>query len=132
MSNKMSSRIIISSVLLLGFWGCSSTPEKPANLIPEDRYVTLLIEKQLVRTYTEFNKTDSTKIDSLTNAIYEQYNITEKQFQESHHYYQQFPQEQKKRIDRAIEQLKQELVTNRETDSSASKSISDSLEIKKQ
>ncbi|TYP92715.1 protein of unknown function (DUF4296) [Fodinibius salinus] len=128
----MGKRIIVSAVLLWALGSCSSTPEKPTNLIPEDRYITLLIEKQLVRTYTEFNKTDSTKIDSLANAIYEQYDITEEQFQDSHHYYQQFPEEQKKRISRAIEQLKQELVTDQKTDSSTSKTVDDSVKIKKQ
>lgn len=133
MSYKLFNRIIISAVLLWGFLGCSSTPEKPTDLIPEDQYITLLIEKQLVHTYAKYNKAvDSTKIDSLANAIYEQYNITEAQFQKSHRYYQQFPKEQKKRTNRAIEQLKQELVTKQKTDSSTSRTIADSVEIKKQ
>lgn len=111
----MIKRICLLLTFIIGFYGCSEEPRKPENLISEGKYVTLLVELQLVRSYGENAKVDSTTVDSLTSKIYTRYSITEEQFQESHNYYQHFPEDQKKRVARAIEQLKKELVTENDT-----------------
>lgn len=111
----MIKRICLLAIFIGGIWGCSEEPEKPEDLISEGKYVSLLVEMQLVRSYGENAKTDSTTIDSLTSEVYTKYAVTEEQFDKTHNYYQHYPKEQKKRVDRAIEQLKQELVTKEDT-----------------
>lgn len=117
----------IGNIILLAllFAGCSSGPEKPDKLIPEDTYTNLLVEMQLIRSYADNAETDSTTIDSLLNEVYNKYDITATQFQQSHNYYQHFPEEQKERAAKAIDLLKMELVM--ESDST---STSDSVETK--
>lgn len=111
----MIKQICLLATIAIGYYGCSSTPEKPDNHIPESKYVDLIVELQLVRTYAENADTDSTTVDSLISEVYDKYDITEKQFQQNHQYYQQFPKKQKERVENAIEQLKMELVTERDT-----------------
>lgn len=103
------------ALLLMGYAGCSTPPEKPDNPIPDSTYVDLLVELQLIRSFAENTNTDSATVDSLASEVYEKYGITEKQFQLNHRYYERFPEAQKKRVGRAIEQLKMELVTSQDT-----------------
>lgn len=86
--------------------GCSESPEKPETLVDEETYISLLVELQLVRSYSETDQMDEAGADSLRNQIFEDYEVSDTAFWESHTYYQQFPKEQKKRIDEAIEQLR--------------------------
>lgn len=92
--------------------GCMTSPEQPEKLIPEDQYISLLVELQLVRTYEETGQIDSVTTDSLRDVIFDKYNVTATLFQSSHAYYQQFPRDQKKRIDKAIEELRMDRVAD--------------------
>lgn len=98
--------ILLMSILV----GCSENPEKPDHLIPQKKYVDMLVELQLVRSYADNAETDSATVDSLTQEVYKRYNVTAQQFKETHQYYQQFPQEQKERVEKAIEELKMDQV----------------------
>lgn len=89
-----------------------TSPEQPEKLIPEDQYISLLVELQLVRTYEETGQIDSVTTDSLRNVIFDKYNVTATLFKTSHDYYQQFPREQKNRIDKAIEELRMDRVAD--------------------
>ena len=115
----MAKRIGALILLVAGMWGCSTGPEKPDNLIPEKKYISLLVELQLVRSFAENAQTEIATVDSLSSEVYDRYSVTSEQFIASHNYYQKFPEEQKERVERAIEQLKMDLVT--ETDSSAAR-----------
>lgn len=95
-------------VIVCLFTGCSESPEKPEILIDEETYISLLVELQLVRTYSETDRMDETAADSLRNQIFQEYEVPDSVFWESHKYYQQFPGEQKKRIEEAIEQLRKD------------------------
>lgn len=106
----MKQRLGIIALLLLVLAGCSDNPEKPANLIPEKKYVDLMVELQLVRSFANNVETDSATVDSLTRAIYKRYDVTAQQFRKSHNYYQQFPGKQKERVEKAIEELKMDQV----------------------
>jgi len=106
----MKQRFGIIALLLIILGGCSDNPEKPANLIPENKYIDLLVELQLVRSFADNAQTDSVTVDSLTQAVYKRYNVTAQQFQKSHNYYQQFPKKQKQRVEKAIEELKMDQV----------------------
>lgn len=106
-------------IFTIGFLGCNSAPEKPKNIVPESKYVKLLVELQLIRSYSKNADTDSTTVDSLTSEVYEKYGVSREQFHKSHTYYQHFPQKQKNRIEQAIEKLKMELVTKQDSTKSA-------------
>lgn len=93
-------------LLLLASVSCSEQSHKPEQLISENQYISLLVELQLIRSYAENSQTDSTTVDSLTSEVFKRYNVSPEQFQTSHTYYQQFPKEQKRRIEKAIERLK--------------------------
>lgn len=103
--------------LLFALAACSENPQKPSELIPESKYVELLVELQLVRSYGENADVDSVTVDSLAAEVYKRYGITGEQFRESHRYYEQFPQHQKERIEKAIEQLKMDQVEPKDTTS---------------
>lgn len=105
----MTNRCLVIILLVCGLLGCSDAPEKPEHLISEQKYIDILIEKQLLRTLNKYARTDSVEADSLRKAISKKYDITDKQFMDSHAYYQQFTEEQEKRIDKAIDKLKEQL-----------------------
>jgi hypothetical protein len=112
----MSQRLFLIIVLLLfSLTGCSEDPSKPENLIDEDKYTDLLIELQLIQSYGENAETDSATIDSLTSEVFQEYNVSSESFLKSHKYYEHFPQQQKVRIENAIERLKMDKVEDTDT-----------------
>lgn len=122
----MSQRLLLVSVFLLAlFASCSKEPQKPENLIDEEKYTDLLVELQLIRSYGNNADTDSTTIDSLKTKVFQKYGVSSEAFIKSHRYYEQFPQEQTQRAEDAIEQLKMDKVA----DSTKSKTARDTLPI---
>jgi hypothetical protein len=99
-------------LLMLSVWGCSDKPPKPDPLIEEDKYINLMVELQLVRSYGENNSLDTLTVDSLTDEVFEKYQTTDSVFAQSHNYYQRFPEEQQIRIEKAIERLKMDQVSD--------------------
>lgn len=91
---------------------CSDVPEKPASLVPEDKYTSLLVELQLVRSYAETGKIDSLQADSLRAQVFQKYGVSSTSFWESHEYYQHFPKAQKERIEEAIEKLRMDQIVD--------------------
>lgn len=87
-------------------------PQRPDNLIAEDTYIDLLVELQLLRSYAESKQTDSLTIDSLTSEVFDRYEVSDEVFRSSHNYYQQFPKQQIDRIEKAIERLKMDQVSD--------------------
>jgi hypothetical protein len=98
--------------LVLFVTNCSQEPNKPKDVITQDQYIDLLVELQLVRTFGENAETDSLTLDSLATVVFDKYDVTRESFQRSHRYYQQFPEQQKQRIETAIERLKMDKVGN--------------------
>lgn len=107
----MWARFIIPAVCgVLLMISCEDQPEEPDELLNENTYVNLLVELQLVRSYAEASQLDSLAADSLAEEVFNKYGTSGEQFRESHHYYQQFPREQKERVDKAIELLRMDQV----------------------
>lgn len=111
--------ILLIGLLLISLISCSDDSQKPENIIAEDKYINLLVELQLVRSYGESNYADSLTVDSLAEEVFERYEISDSVFYRSHQYYQQFPKEQINRIEKAIERLKMDQVVNGEDTTSA-------------
>lgn len=99
-------------LLFLSVLGCSDDPSKPEVLIKEDKYIDLMVELQLVRSYGETNSLDSLTVDSLTDEVFQKYETTDSVFVQTHNYYQQFPENQQKRIEKGIERLKMDQVSD--------------------
>lgn len=114
-------RLVILFLGLTVVASCSEDSEKPENLIPEDDYIDLIIELQLVNTFSQSAAADSISVDSLVHVVFERYGVNREQFVATHNYYQEFPEEQKKRIDSAIERLRMDEVQDNVRDTLESK-----------
>lgn len=94
--------------------GCNQN-SSPSAVIGEEKYIDLMVELQLFRSYIRTIPADSSTIDSLQTVIFRKYNVTREEFLKSHDYYQQQYVEQKERIDKAIEQLRMDEVKSDST-----------------
>ena len=112
MNNKINKGFYLVVTILLFWSGCNDSPQKPDPLVAEDTYTTLLVELQLVRSYQETGQADSVGADSLRQQIFDKYKVSASTFWDSHNYYQRFPKEQKKRIEKAIEELRMDRVAD--------------------
>lgn len=87
--------------------GRPASPQKPANLIDEDVYVSLMAEIQLIKTHFNAER-DSVNVDSLKQLVYNKYGVSDEQYIASNTFYQQQVENQLVRVQRAIELLKAE------------------------
>ena len=102
--------------------GC--TDDTPAGLIAEETYIDLIVELQLLQSYVSYNQPDSLTVDSLRNEIFNHYNVSETQFQESHKYYQDHDlRAQRDRIGEAIEDLRKDKMAGQDSTMSRSDSL---------
>lgn len=91
---------------LLLFSGCGE-PDKPDGLIPETQYSDLLMEVFITQNLIHFKELTE-KRDSVMTDLFTRYGVTGEQFERSHKYYQVRADEQKQRIDRIREKLREE------------------------
>lgn len=90
--------------------GCGDKkPKPPKDLIPEDQYINMLVDYEMVQSY-EFMHGDSAHVQQLVDSVMHHYGATREQFMRSHAYYQKDVKAQKKRFNKAIEQLRKEMV----------------------
>lgn len=107
--------LIAGLILLIG---CSDQ-QKPDDLIPEDQYIKLIVELQLVESAAD---QDTVNSEQLVDRIYKKYDIDQDQFIRSHRYYSDEVSQQKKRIKQALKLLREERERQTEsTDSSTSR-----------
>lgn len=114
----MKKQYLILCFVLLGI-ACSNNDhiaEKPDNLLNEEKYVDLLFEMQMLKVLQYYFPPQDT-VDSLKRAIFDQYEVEEDSFIESHRYYQSHLDEQLERVDKVIERLKDEIQYFNEVDS---------------
>lgn len=104
--------------------GTAENPAPPESLLAEETYVDLLVELQLLRSYAR-TLPDSADTDSLQAAIFQRYDVDAGRFRLSHDYYQKNLEAQKRRIDRAIEELRRDQVRPQESTRSDSTSAGD-------
>ena len=94
-------------LVVLITYSCDTTSSnKPADLIEEDVYINLLTEFQLLKSLSVIQ--GPAHVDSLEQVIFDRYDIAEERFLRSHHYYQEQMEEQIKRIEQVIENVKEE------------------------
>lgn len=80
---------------------------KPESLLPEDTYISIIVELQLLDALT-FTNADSSFTDSIRVELFKYYEISEAQFIESNSYYQSNVGTHIARIDSAIKAIKAE------------------------
>ena len=81
---------------------------KPDNLIPEDLYINLLVEVQLLDAYIYTTDT-LTNYDSLKLALFDHYEITEEQYRQSNAWYQSNIESHIARLDSVDRMLAREI-----------------------
>jgi hypothetical protein len=95
--------------------GCHTYNKRPSDLIPQDHYIDLLIELQLLKNYQIEQHPDSTQIDSLQKAIFSKYDVTKDQFKRSDFYYRHNIKQQDQRIQKAIKRLNEDRMTRKDS-----------------
>jgi len=95
---------------------CSEEQDiKPENLIPEETYIDLLVELQLLRSYSYTDPTFNE--DSVTAVIFQNYGVSSEDFFISHDFYQTRVEDQIERVSAAIERIKKEQALETDGDS---------------
>jgi hypothetical protein len=102
-------------VLLMASMITSCHNDQPANLLPGDTYVNLLIELQLLESYGDQQHPGSQIVDSLRQIIFKKYGTTKQQFQKSNIYYSQHIDQQNKRIQEAIDRLRKDHISSQDS-----------------
>lgn len=99
-------------IILFAMTSCQETPRepRPENLVPEPTYIDLLVELQHVRTLrnSQPDSIDTDSLQTLTNIVYEKYDVNEEQFRSSHRYYQTQIDEQLRRVEEAVRRMDNE------------------------
>ncbi|MEX1062316.1 MAG: DUF4296 domain-containing protein [Balneolaceae bacterium] len=87
--------------------GCRPEPQKPDNLVQESVYTNLLAELYLTKNFVE-SVGLLEKEDSLQAIVFDHYDVTREQFEESHKFYQRQVPDQVARIDSVRNMLQRE------------------------
>jgi hypothetical protein len=95
-------------VFLVVMMSCSAGRKKPKGLIPENTYIQILAESQLIESF-EATYGDSVKTDSLRKALLMKFNLTPEQLLLSHDYYRMDIPGQKKRLEAVDDLLRKEM-----------------------
>lgn len=91
---------MMASVLLTG---CS---EEPEDLIPEDDYINLLVEFELINAFNSDTGDTDTVLRAI-DQIFVAYGVTEEQFLRTHEFYQRDVENQVSRHRTAVERVSQ-------------------------
>ena len=99
----------LAIILFTGLSGCDENElvPKPENLIPEEKYVKVLTELQLLDSWV-YTSEEISNPDSIMMEMFAFYKVTRVQFDKSHAYYQSRPQEHSARVDSALQILEKE------------------------
>ena len=100
---------VLSISLLIFFAGCEEKElvPKPENLIPEETYVKVITELQLLDAWV-YTSEEVLNPDSIMQEMFSSYEITEAQFEQSHAYYQSNPENHLARVDSVLSILEKE------------------------
>lgn len=96
---------LITGLMIAGaffYSSCSVSTEgprisEPAQLLPDSVYIPLLANIQLMQVWN--SSTDTVALDSIKQALFTSFGIDEKQFLDSHRYYQSDFERQRTRLD---------------------------------
>ena len=96
--------MVIMLAIITSFFSasCSVSTEgpriaEPTQLLPDSVYIPLLANIQLLQVWN--NSTDTLVLDSVKKDLFRTFKVSEKQFLDSHRYYQSNFEEQRNRLD---------------------------------
>ncbi len=123
MKNRTAGFFLIFCALL--FSSCGE-PTAPENLLEEDRYIAVFTELVVVNQIEEENL-DGVSREYLKEQIFEEFGVTKEQFEQSHRYYQQNPEEHIRRLDKIEDILTEQRDRFQDRLNEDRKQIADSL-----
>lgn len=91
--------------LLIAVAVSCSDPDRPEDLLDEDRYVHIFTELVIIQQLTD-DQLGPVSREHLVEQVYEKYDVSEDRFNRSHHYFQRQPDKQLERIDRVESRIK--------------------------
>jgi len=103
-------KIFLVLPLLLLTGSCTESDKPPENLLPEDTYVKILGELYLAHNLRELDIENVQMTDSIRQKLFSEYEVTQEQFTESHHYYQRDLNGQIRRVNELRNQLRDEAI----------------------
>ena len=99
-------RLSFSLLLLFLLVAVSACERKPADLIPEDVYVNLLVEFEIIN-FLYGSEADSLAQREFLNLVFRSYNISPEQFDRSHAWYERDVEAQIQRKRLAVDRMNQ-------------------------
>lgn len=102
MANRLIPILLCCSLATAFLSGCHSG-NKPDHLIPEDKYLDMYVEFQLLRGYKHLY-TDTSEAGEIRQRILNKYGVTMEQFRKSDAYYESQP-DQKERLRAALARI---------------------------
>jgi len=101
--------IVLPLVFVTLILACDSEKtDAPKDLIPEQKYIQLLAEMEVIKVYLE-TEIDSASAREKMEYVFEEYGVTQDQFLRSNAYYEKNAVDQHRRIEEASEWLSDEV-----------------------
>lgn len=116
---------ILATALL--FSSCGD-PTAPEDLLEEDQYITVFSEL-LVINQIEQDQLDGVSREYLKEQVFDEHNVTREQFERTHRYYQQQPEQHLRRLDKIEDLLTNQRDRFQDRLNEDRKQIADSLSI---
>jgi len=116
--------LILTSLVLLS---CGD-PTAPEDLLEEDLYVSVFSELLIINQINE-QQLDGISRDYLKEQVFEEYDVTREQFEQTHRYFQQQPEQQLERLSKIEETLMQDRDRFQDRINEDRKRLADSLAV---
>lgn len=101
MKHRLITVFLMFTTLVLSSCGNTTAPE---DILEEDRYVSVFTELVVINQLNE-EQLDSLSRDYLKEQVFEEHDVSREQFERTHQYFQQQPDQQIQRLDRIEETL---------------------------
>ena len=110
------------------FFSSCGDPTAPEDLLEEDRYITVFSEL-LVINQIEQEQLDGVSREYLKEQVFDKHSVTREQFERTHRYYQQKPEQHLQRLDKIEDLLTNQRDRFQDRLNEDRKKIADSLSI---
>lgn len=120
----------IGVILILAAFLFSSCgdPTAPEDLLEEDQYIAVFSQLLVINQITD-EKLDGVSREYLKEQVFEEHNVTQEQFERTHRYYQQQPEQHLQRLDKIEDLLTTQRDNFQDRLNEDRKKITDSLSV---
>lgn len=125
----MNRRFLFSLLLIIpiALTSCGD-PTAPEDLLEEDRYISVFSELLVINQLND-EQLGPISREYLQDQVFEEYNVTREQFEQTHRYFQQQPERHIQRLDKIEEVFTEERDRLQERLNEERKKIADSLAV---